>query len=648
MDTKSLVWRLLRVAIAIGALPGECVAADAASSRRPPVRSRKTSPAQPQEPAPADERRTAFEIAARGTVKEMNELLAGGLGIGVVDAGEATLIHWAAWGGNLEVVKLLSASEAKIGAADAKKRTPLHWAAGEGRNSVVQWLIENKAPLNTADDRGQTPLHWAAAQAGATTVQVLLAAGADAMVADGKKRISLELAVTNAADNYGALSVLIKEADSLSLAADATRSLLQRMLRGQRVRRSRKTDSAEQRKETARTLVQRGSDLEARGVDGKPFLHWAATRSENSLVCWALERAPDLNVRDATGRTVLDWAVSGKRKDVLATLLGAKIDVNSQDAVGATAMHHAVRVAWEEGIRLLVAQKADLSLRDCRGLTPALSAANSSRWDALKILVDAGADVNAKDAWGLAVIDWAAAYGKATVVPHLLEKGAEAGLHTWATLGDLARVKAALEESTNVDAALAGSTALHHAAYKGHTDVVSALLAAGASVDLQDAWGATALHRASSTENDLTCLALLDAGAAVDVEDRDGRTALDVAIENRAFDIAEMLVAVLKERTGQPLPAVRPIRRPTPRPKQASSRTRRTTARRIPSPPPPSVPPPHPGQLLKGRPGEPVSQDEVSRRRQELRERLNRLRNMSARKRATTTRAPPPPPLPSK
>jgi hypothetical protein len=90
------------------------------------------------------------------------------------------------------------------------------------------------------------------------------------------------------------------------------------------------------------------------------------------------------------------------------------------------------------------------------------------------------------------------------------------------------------------------TTSLHQAALNGHTDVLMALLEAGASVDDEDSQGATALHFASGDE---IAMALITAGADVDHEDRAGKTPGRRALERQATAVVEAIISGHADRS---------------------------------------------------------------------------------------------------
>ena len=101
-----------------------------------------------------------------------------------------TLLHLAAAGYRVEIVRLLLASGADPNAAgNRRKSSPLHYAAdgfitgpawGENRQvETIRCLLDHGAQLQLQDQNGATPLHRAVRTRCAAAVRCLLKAGAD-------------------------------------------------------------------------------------------------------------------------------------------------------------------------------------------------------------------------------------------------------------------------------------------------------------------------------------------------------------------------------------------------------------------------------------------------------------------------------------
>jgi ankyrin repeat protein len=109
--------------------------------------------------------------------------------------------------------------------------------------------------------------------------------------------------------------------------------------------------------------------------------------------------------------------------------------------------------------------------------------------------------------------------------------------------GDVQATRALLQKKTDVNAAAPdGATALHWAAIRDDLAAVELLLAAGASVAIQNDYGITPLWLASTNGNAAIADRLLNAGADPNTTRSTGETVLMVAARTGALDVVRLLV----------------------------------------------------------------------------------------------------------
>ncbi|KAI2664638.1 KN motif and ankyrin repeat domain-containing protein 1 [Labeo rohita] len=112
---------------------------------------------------------------------------------------------------------------------------------------------------------------------------------------------------------------------------------------------------------------------------------------------------------------------------------------------------------------------------------------------------------------------------------------------------------ASLAAVESKDDMMAGQTALMLAVSHGRIDMVRALLAAGAEVNIQDDEGSTALMCAGEHGHaDIVKLLLAQQGCDATLTDNDESTALSIALEAGHKDIAMLLYAHVNYSKGQP------------------------------------------------------------------------------------------------
>lgn len=77
------------------------------------------------------------------------------------DKVSARPLHYAAYNGHFEIVKLLVEHGAKVNAQDESGQTALHVAAQNGHAEIVNYLLSKGAEINLVDYRRRSPLYFA-------------------------------------------------------------------------------------------------------------------------------------------------------------------------------------------------------------------------------------------------------------------------------------------------------------------------------------------------------------------------------------------------------------------------------------------------------------------------------------------------------
>jgi len=202
------------------------------------------------------------------------------------------------------------------------------------------------------------------------------------------------------------------------------------------------------------------------------------------LAADAATRETELNRPDVVGSTPLLIAALADRGATAKQLIEAGADVNVANRQGETALSAAAYNADFELVTELLAHGAKPATIDRAGKSPILYAAARGQDGIVAALLDAGIDANARYGAELTALMWAAGHAD----------NAPAG-------GALRTVQLLLARGAKLDFVDdRGRGALMIAAQLGHTELVDALLTAGADKTLKDKTGKTALDLAGNAE----------------------------------------------------------------------------------------------------------------------------------------------------
>jgi len=147
-------------------------------------------------------------------------------------------------------------------------------------------------------------------------------------------------------------------------------------------------------RETVKTLLKKGLDVNEAQGDGTTALHWAAIKGDAEMAQMLIYAGANVRATTRIGAyTPLYLAAKGGYSDVVAALLAAGADAKTVTANGTTPLMIAAAAGDTRSITSLIENGADINAMDgAKGETPLIFAAGFNRTDAVKLLLARGAD----------------------------------------------------------------------------------------------------------------------------------------------------------------------------------------------------------------------------------------------------------------
>ncbi|KAL2854509.1 ankyrin repeat-containing domain protein [Aspergillus pseudoustus] len=333
------------------------------------------------------------ELTARASLRN-------GANVNATDLNGRTPLLWAAWNGNLNLVRLLlSTGGADVNARDAGGATPLSVAAQSGYTAIAKVLLETEGiNVNAADTiYARAPLSMAAEGGHVEIVRLLLETGkVDLDTNNWRVQASFFWAAERGFEGVVRLLLATGKVDFNATFTSQGASALCQAARNGRA-----------------GVVKMFLDFSARSGVGVDEVN--------------------LDVRDESwGRTPLAWAVAGGHVDVMEVLLATgRVDLDARDASGQSALALAAEYGHTAAARMLLeaAEKGngviDVNAAGEQGWTPLLLAASGGWHGVVQQLLQTGSvNLEARDTVrDRTPLSWAAANGHVEVVEMLLKTG---------------------------------------------------------------------------------------------------------------------------------------------------------------------------------------------------------------------------------
>jgi uncharacterized protein len=295
-------------------------------------------------------------------------------------------------------------------------------------------------------------------------------------------------------------------------------------------------------KNAIRALIIQKADVNAPQADGATALHWAVYREDLETAELLIKAGANVQVKNRTGASPLYLASLNGSAAMIDRLLKAGADANERGPNGETPLMLAAHNGNPEAIKVLVDRGADVNAKDpVRQTTPLMWALEQEHPAAVKALVERGADVKAQSR-----IDGNNRRARVANVPTPATEAARANANAAAATAAVPAPAPAVaaapatddddEVPVRQDSTTGGLTPLVYAARQGDLESSKILLAAGADINQQTAYGWTALLTATQNRFYNLALFLLEQGANINMANKGGWTPLYIATDNRNIE----------------------------------------------------------------------------------------------------------------
>jgi len=216
-----------------------------------------------------------------------------------------TVLHWATWYRQPEVVELLLQSGADVDCKDLSDLRALDLAAARGWKEIAAILIRSGAEVERKGACGRTALHWAVECENIGVAEVLLRVGAPVDDKDAWGNTALCYACEDGLTRL--VRLLLKHGADPNAPAAGGYSPVHAAVMGRAPA-------------VMKVLVAAGADVNARDRYGDTALHLACAHDTKEIARILVTNGADVNAENIAGRTPLDVAIEHRHEDIVDLL----------------------------------------------------------------------------------------------------------------------------------------------------------------------------------------------------------------------------------------------------------------------------------------------------------------------------------------
>ncbi|GAA4233712.1 ankyrin repeat domain-containing protein [Postechiella marina] len=376
-----------------------------------------------------------------------------------------TYVFWAAYSGNLELVKHLIVNNAKLNIKDSHHFSPLTFAAvaGQTNTEIYDTLIENGIDIKTdkdehganalllliphlkdfklvdyfeakglslksVDNHGNGAFNYVAKTGNKAMLELLIKKGLPYKNTNSNGGNAMLMATQGSRQGYNTLD-FFKHLNSLGIAANITNNNgltpLHNLAYGNK-------DLA-----TINYFINKGVDVNKTDNNGNTALINASGRNTLEIITKLANNTKQISHVNNHGQSALTKALKNKPQ-IVTFLVNKGADVHVIDAKGNNLAYYLVEAfqpkkqeAFKENIKTLSANGFDIKTTQKNGNTLFHLAANANNIDLLKYSNTLNIDINAKNKDGLTALHIAVMKAKnLKTVAYLLSIGADKNIKT--------------------------------------------------------------------------------------------------------------------------------------------------------------------------------------------------------------------------